>query len=63
MIEGLGAVYHEHHAEVMAWPFKVFCRKWSRLLEVEAERQREREDREADAQMAALQARVAAGQQ
>jgi hypothetical protein len=28
----MGAHFHEHHADVVRWPWKIFCRKWARLL-------------------------------
>ncbi|HLZ20729.1 MAG TPA: hypothetical protein VKQ30_01215 [Ktedonobacterales bacterium] len=44
MIEAIGACFHEHHADIVRWAWKLFCAKWARMLEVaEAERQREQE--------------------
>lgn len=47
----MGAHFHEHHAEMMRWPWKVFCRKWARFLDatvVERRRELRRKRRMAD---------------
>lgn len=41
----MGAHFHEHHDVVVRWPWRLFCAKWCRLLEVADQRRREDEER------------------
>lgn len=43
VIEAMGAHFHEHQAEVLRWPFKLFCAKWRRMVVQVARREAERE--------------------
>ena len=43
----MGTHFHEHHSEIIAWPWKLFCQKWCRLIiAAEREQERRRRDRE-----------------
>lgn len=48
--EAMGAHFHEHHHDILRWPWKLFCAKWARMIKQlwdqqqrDAERERERE--------------------
>lgn len=58
IIEALGAHFHEHQADVLRWPWKLFCVKWRRMMvqvaKREADRARDKRQRElSEAQRAA----------
>jgi len=40
------AHFHEHHREIMRWPWKLFCAKWARMLKQLAEQQEKERQRE-----------------
>lgn len=61
VIEGMGAIFHEHHAEIVRWPWKVFCSKWARLIEYEARRQEDEENRKIEAEQTEMQRRAREG--
>lgn len=64
VIEGISALFHEHHDAIIRWSWKLFCAKWARMLDTASkraleqfERDRERERKQqADRQMQDLQA-------
>jgi hypothetical protein len=43
VIEALGTHFHEHQADILRWPFKLFCAKWRRMVMQVARREAERE--------------------
>jgi hypothetical protein len=30
--EAMGAHFHEHHHDILRWPWKLFCAKWARMI-------------------------------
>lgn len=58
VLEGMGAHLHEHHSDMLAWPWRLFCAKWARTMVAgvrEKERTlREKEQREETQQRMAL---------
>ncbi len=50
VLEGMSAHFHEHHSDIVRWPWKLFCAKWVRLITASTrdweERQRDEEARE-----------------
>lgn len=46
LLEALGTHLHEHLDTILRWPWKVFCRKWARLLDwLAAEEERKEQER------------------
>lgn len=37
----MGTHFHEHHADIVRWPWKVFCRKWARLAHATVDERRQ----------------------
>lgn len=48
VMEAMGAHFHEHHADIMRWSWKLFCRKWVRLIKWAAEEREKERQREVD---------------
>lgn len=36
LLEAMSERYHEHHAAIMAWSWRLFCAKWCRLIDYAA---------------------------
>ncbi len=42
----MSAHYHEHHQELMAWPWRLFCAEWARMILYAAKEAKRRKDKE-----------------
>lgn len=48
IMEAMSAHFHEHHEAIMRWSWKLFCRKWARLMAWAAEEREKERQREQD---------------
>jgi len=46
VVDAMSAHYHEHHQELMAWPWRLFCAKWARMILYAAKEAKRRKDKE-----------------
>lgn len=54
VMEAMGTHFHEHHAAIMRWSWKLFCRKWVRLIKWAAEEREKERIKEQDRVFAEL---------
>lgn len=43
-MEALSAHLHEHHDAIVKWSWKLFCRKWARLIDWAADEEERKEN-------------------
>lgn len=46
VMEAMGAHFHEHHDDICAWSWRLFCAKWARMTVQLAQQERARRERE-----------------
>lgn len=46
VLEALSTHFHEHHAAIMTWSWKLFCAKWARMNVQVARQERDKRERE-----------------
>lgn len=50
VMEGMSNHFHEHHADILRWSWKLFCAKWARMLDQVSKREAERLAKEQERQ-------------
>lgn len=54
VVDAMSAHYHEHHQELMAWPWRLYCAKWARMLIAFAKEEKRKKEREIEAEQKRL---------
>lgn len=51
LLDAMAGQFREHRRDILAWPWKLFCAMWIRLLEAQERERQRKEHREADEAM------------